>query len=45
MPVSRRRYQLQELHDELAELHVTVHRLTNIVENVLDALAPDQAPE
>jgi hypothetical protein len=41
MPVFRRRYQMQELHDELAELHLTVHRLTDIIENVVDALARD----
>jgi hypothetical protein len=42
-PVLRRRYQIQELRDELAELHVTVHRLTEIIETVVEALARDQA--
>ncbi len=45
MPVLRRRYQMQELRDELAELHGTVHRLTDIIETVVDALAGDQALE
>ena len=43
MPVFRRRYQMQELRDELADLHVTVHRLTDIIETVVEALARDQA--
>jgi len=43
MPVFRRRCQMRELRDELAELHMTVHRLTDIVENVVEALARDQA--
>jgi hypothetical protein len=37
--VFRRKYQLQELRDELAELQGTVNRLIEITENVLDALA------
>jgi hypothetical protein len=43
MPVLRRRYQMRELRDELAELHMTVHRLTDIIETVVEALARDQA--
>jgi hypothetical protein len=39
--VFRRRRQLQELRDELTELHGTVHRLMAITEDVLDALAQD----
>jgi hypothetical protein len=42
MSVFRRKYQLQELRDEVAELHGTVHRLMQITETVLDALAEDE---
>ena len=43
MSVFRRKYQLQELRDEVAELHGTVHRLMLITETMLDALADNEA--
>jgi hypothetical protein len=43
MSVFRRKYQLQELRDEVAELHGTVYRLMQITETVLDALADNES--